>query len=342
MNNKHEPALLVVGPAWVGDMVMAQSLFKLLKAGDPHLAIDVLAPAWTLPVAQAMPEIRSTHAAPFRHGQIALRERYRLGKALRTQHYKACIVLPSSLKAALVPFWAKIPQRIGYRGEFRYGLLNDIRPLDKKMLTKTVQRFCYLGQASGTAPKLETPRPQLHVERAAALACAQTLGLAVGDRPIFVLCPGAEYGPAKRWPAAHFAQVAQERLQKGWQVWILGSPKDQPDGQAIDQQTQQQCIDLTGRTDLSQAIALLSLADAVLCNDSGLMHVAAALQRPVFALYGSSDPNFTPPLSEQAHILSLSLPCSPCMQRECKYGHTNCLRQLAPELVVNKLHEAGL
>ncbi|WP_043740644.1 lipopolysaccharide heptosyltransferase II [Thioalkalivibrio nitratireducens] len=330
--------VLVVGPAWVGDMIMAQSLFITLSRTRPGVAIDVIAPPWSLPILERMPEVRRAIPLPVAHGELALRRRWQLGRRLRAEGYAQAIVLPRSAKAALPVFAAGIARRTGYRGEFRYGLLNDIRPLERARLYRTVDRFVNLGLEPDSAPPAPLPEPRLRIAPAAAARTAAALGLNADTAPALALCPGAEYGPAKRWPEEHFARVARDRLAAGWQVWLLGSDRDRAVTHAI-AAAAPGAVDLAGRTTLAQAVDLLSLARAVVSNDSGLMHVAAAVAAPVIALYGSSDPNYTPPLSGKARILSLGLDCSPCFRRECPLGHLNCLRQLAPERVITLLDE---
>lgn len=333
--------ILVVGPSWVGDMVMAQSLFKLLKQQLPDVIIDVLAPAWSLPLLERMPEVHQGIVMPLGHGKLGLGERYRLGKSLRPEQYDQAILLPNSLKSAIVPWAAKIPKRRGFRGEMRFGLLNDLRLLDKQELTMTVQRFVALGLNKGT-PLPEIPQPRLEVEFASVEKALSLTGLNSPEQPLLILCPGAEYGPAKQWPAEYFAAVAQEKLQQEWHVWLLGSEKDQETCQQVVESleaTQPAVENLAGRTTLEQAVDLMSLADMVVGNDSGLMHVAAALDRNLVAIYGSSDPGFTPPLHPRAEILDLNLECSPCFKRECPLGHTNCLKQLLPEQVLSAINQ---
>ncbi len=333
----HPARCLVVGPSWVGDMVMAQSLFIALKQRFPDLAIDVLAPAWSKPMLAAMPQVRAAIEMPLQHGELALATRYRLGKQLRTQQYDWAIVLPRSLKAALVPFWANIPVRTGYKGEMRYGLLNDIRPLDKSVLTMTVQRFVTLGLPQNAALPPAITSPSLCVDDAQREAVRHKF-LANPSQPLLALCPGAEYGGAKRWPAEYFAAVAQHWIAQGGQVILLGSGKDSPvTAQIAHTVNTAACVDLAGKTSLQEVMALLAVADQVVSNDSGLMHIAAAVDTPVIALYGSSDPTYTPPLSPKAHILSLGLECSPCFKRECPLVHLNCLRKLEPQQVISLL-----
>lgn len=316
-------------------MVMAQSLFKLLHARHPGVTIDVVAPAWTAPLTDRMPEVRRSIALPLAHGELALGKRWRLGASLRGR-YDQAIVLPNSLKSAILPFAARIPRRTGFRGEMRYGLLNDLRRLDEAALPRTVDRFLALGSEPGQ-PLPTAPAPQLQADRTSAAAALRRLGVDAPDKPVLGVCPGAEYGPAKRWPARHFAAVANRQLEHGWAVWLFGSEKDAAVTAEIQALTQHRCLDLAGRTKLGEAIDLLALTDSIVTNDSGLMHVACALDRRVVALFGSSDPRHTPPLSERAQALWLALDCGPCFERVCPLGHTRCLNDLQPEWVLDAL-----
>ena len=332
------PKILVLGPAWVGDMVLAQSLFKRLKSNNPDCIIDVAAPAWTLPLIERMPEVRKGIALPFKHGQFALFERIKFGKSLRSEAYTQAIILTNSLKSAVLPFAANIPQRTSFLGEIRYGLINDIRPLDKAKLARTVDRFVTLGLESGAELPLNIPNPALLTNSKNAFSCLQKLGVSVPITKVLGLCPGAEYGEAKRWPAEYYAEVAREALSKGWQVWLFGSNKDIPVTAAINQLTQNQCLDLGGKTNLSEAIDLMALCDAVVSNDSGLMHVAAALNKRLVAIYGSSDPHHTPPMSSKAVIEYLALECSPCFNRECELKNKSkklqCLKKIESSTII--------
>jgi heptosyltransferase-2 len=328
--------ILVVGPSWVGDMVMAQSLFITLKQQQPDCVIDVLAPGWSRPLLERMPEVNAAIDMPLGHGEFGLGKRRQLGKKLRAKHYSQVIVLPNSWKSALVPFFTGAPKRTGYVGELRYGLLNDARKLDKSVLSMTVQRFCALAFAPDAPQPPPIPTPMLSISESGVESALNKHGL---DKvqPIMVLCPGAEYGPAKRWPEEYYAEVARYWLEKGGQVWLFGSNKDEPVTAAINTQTGNRCVDLAGRTSLGEAIDLMSLATHVVSNDSGLMHVAASLGRSLVAIYGSSDPGFTPPLNEEAKVLRLGLDCSPCFKRECPLGHLKCLKDLLPAQVIATL-----
>ena len=317
-------------------MVLAQSLFKLLKQQHPDSRLDVLAPAWTHPLLARMPEVNEAIEAPFAHGRLDLGVRRRIGRTLRERHYDRAIVLPNSLKSAIVPFVARARVRTGFLGELRYGLLNDARRLDKKKLPRTVDRFVALALAPD-AKLPAIPNPRLVADAANAHAALARLGHELPQAPVLGLCPGAEYGPAKRWPAEYFAAVAKAKLAEGWDVWLFGSDKDTPVTNEIQAQTEGRCLDLGGKTALAEVIDLMSLTRAVVSNDSGLMHVAAALERPVIALYGSSDPHHTPPMSAKAQVLYLGLACSPCFKRECPLKHLKCLRDLTPDRVLAAL-----
>ena len=332
-------AILVIGPAWVGDMVMAQVLFRLLKQHHPDCAIDVLAPAWSAPLLARMPEVRKSFDLPLKHGEFGFAARKQIGASLRGQ-YRQAILLPNSWKSALVPFFARIPQRTGWRGEMRYGLLNDIRTLDKDRYPLMIERFAALALPEHSPLPAKLPYPSLHIDAAEREAALQKHSLQQ-DRPVLALCPGAEFGPAKRWPEKHYATVASERIAAGEQVWIFGSEKDAAVGETIRHLLPESlrgfCHNLAGKTALAEAIDLMSCASAVVSNDSGLMHIAAALNRPLVAVYGSSSPRFTPPLAHAVEVVRLGLDCSPCFKRECPLQHLHCLTQLHPESVVEAL-----
>jgi heptosyltransferase II len=339
-----ESAILVVGPAWVGDMVMAQVLFKLLLERAPDVAIDVLAPAWSLPLLARMPEVRRAIAMPLGHGSLELGVRYRLGRELRDAGYKQAILLPNSFKSALSPFFAQIPLRTGWRGEFRYGLLNDLRTLDKSRYPLMIQRFAALALPCDAALPATLPYPALRIDTGRQQQLLQRFGLA-GPEPLLALCPGAEFGPAKRWPESHYASVAAALLAQGWRVALFGSAKDRLVTAAIIAQlpenTRARVVDLAGATALEEAVDLLAAATAVVSNDSGLMHIAAATGRPLVVVYGSTSPAFTPPLGERVEVLQLPVDCGPCFQRECPLGegagHMKCLVELEPARVLAAL-----
>lgn len=319
-------------------MVMAQALLKTLQHQAPDSQIDVMAPSWTLPLLARMPEVHQSMALPFGHGDAQLRQRYRFGKGLIPAAYDQAIVLPNSWKSAIIPWAANIPTRTGWLGEQRWGLLNDIRRLDKRQYPLMVERFVALaGQPKAVLPAI-LPQPSFLVSPAAVQQALAQHGL-VTDQPILALCPGAEFGGSKRWPAAHFAAVAKAKLAQGWAVWLFGSSKEIEMGEVIQQKTQGACQNLLGKTGLCEAIDLMSLASAAVTNDSGLMHVAAALGLRQVAIYGSTSPEFVPPLSDKAQVVSLSLDCAPCFKRECPLQHHHCMQNLLPSMVLDALPE---
>jgi heptosyltransferase-2 len=326
------PRILIVAPAWIGDMVTAQSLVAELKRRQPEAVIDLLAPPWTAPLGERMPGVARTILIDTEHGRFDLPMRFRFGRSLRREAYDRAIVLPSSLKSTFIPFFAGIPRRTGYVGEWRYGLLNDARPLDKEKLKRTVDRIVALaGKPDEALPEISPP--VIATNAGGARALAERLGLPL-DRPVVALCPGAEYGPAKQWPAPHFAALADILARQGVQSWIFGSLKDVALGEtirslAVARNGRSAPVNLAGRTTLLDAVDLMSLAAGVATNDSGLMHVAAAIGRPIVALYGSTTPELTPPLGPVVSIVERTLPCRPCSKRVCPLGHLNCLNLIA-------------
>ena len=275
---------LIVAPSWIGDTIMAQPMFARLHARFPGLQLDALAPRWVAPVLQRMGEISEIVDSPFGHGQLSLKPRWRLARELAARNYDAVYVLPNSLKSALVPFMAGIPRRIGFIGESRYGLINVRHTLDKAALPLMVERFAQLAEAPGAALPKPIFYPKIRSTAADQLKTLTELDL---ERParIVAFCPGAEYGPAKRWPAAHFASLAKSLAERGYAIWLFGSPKDHAVAEEISQLAPGLCRNLCGATSLGQAVDLLAMTDLVVCNDSGLMHVAAALDRPLVTLY---------------------------------------------------------
>ncbi len=323
-----EDRILVVGPSWVGDMVMAQTLFKSLVSSRPDAVIDVMAPAAALAVVERMPEVNKGILFNVGHGELRLSYRWRFAKSLKHKMYRQAIVLPNSAKSALVPFFAGIEKRTGFLGESRYFLLNDIRPLNKKRLPRMVDRFVSLGEITPgdlSYPALSTDEKNLG-------ECLSRLGLD-RDRPTLSICPGAEFGDAKKWPEDHYAALANYAIEKGMQVWIFGSPRDEMVANKISAGIKQgeYCHNLAGRTTLLDVVDLIALSSLVVSNDSGLMHIAAAVGCATTVIYGSTSPEFTPPLTQKLVIVSEELPCSPCFKRDCPLGHKDCLNKLRPD-----------
>ena len=340
MINNAQRRYLIVGPSWIGDMVMAQSLFITLKQQYPDCLIDVLAPEWSLPVLKRMPEVNKGISADVKHGEFSFFKRKTLGENLRTRKYSHAIVIPRSWKSAIIPFFANIPVRTGYRGEYRYGLLNDVRTLDKSILKQTVQRYVAFAMQNNLQSVPDVPFPSLSVDTQQQAKLLKSFGLDL-NKPVVCMMPGAEYGPAKQWPIASYSDLAKSLLETGWQVWILGSEKDKVAGNEIAKSNNSSVINLCGKTQLVDTIDLLACAKKVVSNDSGLMHVAAAVGAEVIVIYGSSTPEYTPPLAreEKKLVFYLGLECSPCFKRECPLEHTDCLHNISDEDVFSKIYK---
>jgi len=317
-------------------MVMAQSLFITLKQQYPDCQIDVLAPAWSLPVLKRMPEVNEGISADVVHGEFSFFKRRKLGLSLKKKEYTHAIVIPRSWKSALIPFFAGIPVRTGYRGEMRYGLLNDIRYLDKSVLKQTVQRYVAHAWPENISRPPEIPFPALQMDRVNQAKLLEQFELK-SDKPVVCMMPGAEYGPSKQWPLEYYRQLAEMLVNASCQVWILGSEKDRRASEKI--AVAPGVYNLCGKTQLVDTIDLLVCAKSVVSNDSGLMHVAAAVGVEVNVIYGSSTPEYTPPLipENRRNIFYLGMECSPCFERECPLGHTMCLTKIMPASVCESL-----
>lgn len=337
---------LIVGPSWVGDMMMSQSLYRTMKQRNPDVEIDVMAPAWCRPLLARMPEVNQAIAMPLGHGALAIGERRQLGISLRNQGYQHAIVLPNSFKSALVPFFAHIPKRTGWRGEMRYGLLNDLRILNKPDFPLMVQRYVALAYEKSqihTADDIPQPilTPKLQVTEEEIQAKQQKFHLAT-SQPIIGFCPGAEFGPAKRWPHYHYAQLAHALIQQGCRIVLFGSQKDHPVGEDIraqlNESQKEQCLNLCGQTQLEEAVILIAGCDAIVSNDSGLMHIAAALDKPLIALYGPTSPDFTPPLSDNAKVIRLIAGYHKIRKGDAEQGYHQSLIDITPDLVLTELN----
>lgn len=339
--------ILVIGPSWVGDMMMSQSLYQQLKIQYPNANIDVMAPNWCKPLLARMPEVRQALEMPLGHGALELGMRYRLGKALRDQ-YDLAIVLPNSLKSALIPLFAKIPQRRGWKGESRYFLLNDLRQ-NKRDYPMMVQRYVALAFAKDAVPaaaQMPVLKPYLSIDpaqQALTLKHFENQTAVLGERAIIGFCPGAEFGPAKRWPHYHYAELAKMLIEQGYAVELFGSPKDIEAGEqiraALPADLQPFCLNLAGQTDLNQAVDLIANCRAVVSNDSGLMHIAAATARPLVALYGPTSPTYTPPLSDKAVIIRLIEGDLIKVRKstDSQEGYHQSLIDITPAMVAEKL-----
>ncbi|MEH6442451.1 MAG: lipopolysaccharide heptosyltransferase II [Oceanospirillaceae bacterium] len=334
--------ILVVGPSWVGDMVMSQSLLLRLKADNPHCKIDVLAPDWCRPVLARMAQVNQAIAMPVGHGALQWKVRKQVALQLQQNDYQQSIILPNSLKSALVPWLAKIPQRTAWRGEMRYGLVNDMRTLDKQAFPLMVQRYIALAEdEKSSAQQLKTLlKPSLSVDYEAQETVFKAFSLSMSSQ-IIAFCPGAEFGPAKRWPHYHFATLASLLINQGNKIICLGSAKDTPAIQEIKELLSEEqlhnFVDVSGQTSLTQAIDILAKVKAIVSNDSGLMHIGAAVNTPMLALYGPTSPDFTPPLSDNAEVIRLIDGYIKLRKGNLDQGYHQSMVDILPETVLERL-----
>ena len=327
---------LIIAPQWIGDAVMTQPLMRRLQARGERLVVGAL--PWVAPVYRVMPQVAEVIEFPFAHGGLQFKARKSLARQLQGR-FDAAYVLPNSLKSALLPFLASIPKRVGYLGEARVGLLTH-RLKNPKTKPPTVAFYSALSGDVDVAGD----RPQLHIDVARVDAVLAVQGLSRNGYCVFA--PGAEYGPAKRWPAGHFAQLAG---LLDMPVVLLGSGKEAALCEEISQAAPGRCANLAGKTSLEEALCLIAGAGHVVSNDSGLMHVAAAFGVPQVAVFGSSSPLHTPPLNSRARVMWLKsdplyqppLDCAPCFERECPLGHTRCLNDVAASGVFAALNTPG-
>ena len=329
---------LIIAPQWIGDAVMTEPLLRRLAARGERLTVGAL--PWVAPVYRAMPQVSEVLEFPFAHGGLQWKARRSLARQIEGQ-FDSAYICPNSLKSALLPFLASIPKRIGYLGEARVGLLTH--RLKNPPKAKRPGMVAFYSSLSGEAD-LAGDRPQLQLDASTLAQALQAFGLQSGR--YVVMAPGAEFGPAKRWPAQHFAELAQRLDQT---IVLLGSGKEFPLCEEIaapvNAQAAGKCLNLAGTTTLAQALGMIAAAQGVISNDSGLMHVAAAFGVPQVALFGSSSPLHTPPLNEKAAVLWLrnepayqgSLDCAPCFERVCPLGHTRCLNAITPDMVLQRL-----
>jgi heptosyltransferase-2 len=331
MNNNKK--ILVVGPSWLGDLVMAQTTLKILKTNGAS-QIDLLAPKWCLDVARCMPEIDNLIESNLEHGELGIAKRYKLGKKLQKSNYDQAIVLPNSFKSALVPFFAKIPMRTGYIGEMRYGLLNDYRKLDKTNQPLMLQRYAQLALSKNTSFVQAPPKPLLKP-----ISAEDTINkFSLDTREPFIICPGAAGGPAKRWPEEKYKSLATDLIKKGKNIWIMGSIKDKDIADKISNSLPNGSFaNLAGKLNLVETVNVISKAKSLITNDSGLMHVASALGVPVIAIYGPTSPSHTPPLGDKSFTVHSNIPCQPCFKKECPLKHHNCMKNIQPQEILDKL-----
>jgi heptosyltransferase-2 len=339
-------SILIIAPNWIGDAVSTQPLLANLKVLYPDSKIDILASNWVAPVYRACSEVHEVIEAKFEHKKLQWSLRKEIAKEIEAKNYQACFVLPNSFKSALISWLANIPFRIGYRGELRFGLINLALDNPSKVnRPPMVEHYLALSQLLKDDESIPLDKfvPKLNVSGAAKQQAGQKLQDANINRDsIYAICPGAEYGPSKRWPTEYFAVLAQQLIKQNSnnQIILLGGKNDYSLAQEITSPSKlvSNIHNWCGNTSLDEAIALIGMSKAVVSNDSGLMHIAAALQIPQVAIFGSSDPAHTPPLSDRAKIMWLNMSCSPCHKRVCPLGHLRCLKDILPEQVLATLN----
>jgi heptosyltransferase-2 len=320
-------------------MVMAQALYKALHANSTSAEIHVVAPEWSRSLLTRMPEISKTISLDVAHGELGLGKRYRLGKQLRQEHYQQAIVLPRSFKSALVPWVARIAKRAGDIGEFRHFLLTDKYPSNKSKLIPNVCNYLrYLNIEASIEDVIHNYLPTLNVDKInqGQLLGRHKISMAV---PLVACMVGAEYGPSKQWPYEHFARLIDMLGEQNIQVCILGSEKDAQAGHRIAELCHHSVYNLCGKTSLTDVIDILAACDAAVSNDSGLMHIAAAVNTPVLVMYGGTTPAYTPPLHNKAKSFYIKVACSPCWQRKCRFDHYRCLTDILPEDVFREVEK---
>ncbi|HIV14918.1 MAG TPA: lipopolysaccharide heptosyltransferase II [Candidatus Avisuccinivibrio pullicola] len=333
---------LLISPSWLGDLIMAQSLFKVLKQQDPEGSLTVYAPKYLLPLLERMREVDDTITNPFAHGEFNLTARWADGRRLRQYGFDRVFVLPNSLKSALPAWFAGIPERIGFKGESRYLLLNRMRK-DKDAFPRMVERYVALAYPEvKSAPDLPSfDYPSLEV-KAPSPELLERLGLDL-SRPLLTLGCGANYGPAKLWPPEYFAKVCEFFIRRGGAVLGSGTKKDTPTVHAIMTYLPEDVLpyfhDISGKTSLTEALDLTGASAMAVCNDSGMMHTVAAAGLPQVCIFGSTSTGYTPPLSDKAICLESDEPCHPCFERTCRFGTYACLKKLTPEMVIAQMEK---
>ena len=319
--------ILIVPYMWIGDFVRCHTAVKLLREREPSRPIDMLANSNVAPLVDYMPEVRKGIIVDLPRQKLAYAQHQALAKRLRAERYAQALIMPRTWKSALAPYLAGIPRRTGFFGEGRIGLINDLRR-GERALFRMVDRCASLALRKGEAPPARWPQPELVVPASETLAWRQRLGLSEAGRPVIALAPGA-VGPSKRWPEDSYAELAARLLADANAVWILGSPQEKPLAANIIRASPH-IRDLTG-SDLRNAILALNAADAVVSNDSGLLHVAAALGTPTLGIFGPTSPWNWAPLNPLAAVMETAndLPCRPCHKPVCRVGHHRCMHDIS-------------
>jgi heptosyltransferase-2 len=331
--------ILIVPYMWIGDFVRCHSVAKLLRARYPRRPVDVLTTTLCAPLVDYMPGVRKGIVCDLPRKQLALGQHRSLAARLTAEHYGSALIMPRTWKAALAPYLAGIPERSGFAGEARFGLINDLRFGERK-LPRMIDRCAALALPKGAPLPPDWPLPELNVQAAEAAAWRTKNGLADDGRPAVAFAPGA-VGPSKRWPVEHYAEVARELARTGYSVWVLGSPQEAPLAAEIAGAAGSNARDLTS-TDLRNAILALKCASAAISNDSGLLHVAAAIGTPSIGIFGPTSPWHWAPLNPLAATIETrtALHCRPCHKPTCRLGHHRCMREIPSSQVLDALRRA--
>lgn len=334
-----EHPILVVPWMWIGDFVRCHSVVRMLRKRFPHRPVDMLTTKLCAPLLEYMPGVRKGIVCDLPRGRLAFAEHKALAARLASEHYGSVLVMPSTWKSALAPYLAGIPERTGFIGELRFGLLNDIRTGEKRM-ARMIDRCGALAQPKGAAPPSDWPLPQIVVPNNEAAAWCASKGLPDGGKPIVAFAPGS-VGTGKRWPVTHYAELAQQLTAQGIGVWVLGGPGETQMADEIVRAAGPAAHNLTSN-DLRNAILAFKLASAAVSNDSGLMHVAAAIGTPTVAIFGPTSSYHWQPLNPLAAVIETltDVPCRPCHAPVCRLGHHRCMVEIPASQVLPAVQRA--
>ena len=331
-----EPPILIIPYMWIGDFVRCHTVVRLLQQRSPTAAIDVLTTSMVAPLLDYMPGVRKGIVVDLPRKRLALNQHRALARRLRAENYDHALVMPRTWKAAVAPFLAGIPRRTGFVGEGRFGLINDLR-FGERRLPRMADRCAVLALAKGERAPPSWPLPELKVPAAERANWRQRLGLAADGRPVVALAPGA-VGPSKRWPGASYAELARRLCAEGHWVWVIGGPNEKDLAAEIADRAQ--IRDLTG-PDLRNAILALAAADLAVSNDSGLLHVAAALGTAAIGIFGPTSAWHWAPLNPVAAVVETTdeLACRPCHKPVCRLGHHRCMREISVDRVAMTIRQ---
>lgn len=330
--------ILLIGPDTVSHLLCTQALCIQLLAHYPNARIDIVASESLSGLINSIPQIQTHFPLETQNKKLSVKNIFKLVKKLKPEAYQQAIVLTDNYRPALLSWLTRIRSRIGFGSLIRLGLLNDIRTSNAEQYDLLIQRYvslAYHAHDPDAAQKIPTPKLEVQDDTVKNTCHRYQLH---DHKPILIICPGSPLGDTHRWPAKYFAAVANVKLDAGWQVWLIGHNSDQPYAAEIQTRTQKPCIDFTGRLNLEETIALLSIGKQVVTNESEWMHIASVLNKPTIAIYGAHHPSLEPPLSKYTKVVSIEIPCKPCNQRQCPDQHYRCLRDILPETITHHLN----